>query len=45
MSGAREECIAAGCNHYATKPINRTQLFAAIHQSITEFRQGVNSPL
>lgn len=39
MRGAREECLAAGCNNYATKPINRSQLFAAIHECITEFHK------
>jgi signal transduction histidine kinase/FixJ family two-component response regulator len=45
MSGAREECISAGCNNYATKPINRSQFFGAIHESITEYRQGVGTSL
>ncbi len=44
-SGAREECIAAGCNHYATKPINRAQFFATIHKSITEFRKNAGMTL
>tara|TARA_R110002111_G_scaffold259308_1_gene329299 strand:- start:105668 stop:108052 length:2385 start_codon:yes stop_codon:yes gene_type:complete len=43
MSGAREECLSAGCNNYATKPINRSQLFTAIHECISEFRQGVST--
>ncbi len=45
MSGAREECLSAGCNNYATKPINRSQLFTAIHESIAEFRQSAETTL
>lgn len=44
-NGAREECIAAGCNHYATKPINRAQFFATIHKSITEFQENAGMTL
>ncbi|QDT45785.1 Autoinducer 2 sensor kinase/phosphatase LuxQ [Gimesia alba] len=43
MSGAREECLAAGCNNYATKPINRNQFFATIHECITAFHQNVET--
>ena len=42
-NGAKEECIAAGCNHYATKPINRTQFFTTIQKSITEFREHMGT--
>nr|MCH9789246.1 response regulator [Planctomycetota bacterium] len=45
MSGACEECLAAGCNYYATKPINRDQFFATIHKSITEFRENMKNAL
>lgn len=38
MSGAREECLAAGCDSFATKPIQPDQLFAAIHECITSFK-------
>ncbi len=44
MSGAREECLAAGCNSYATKPINRSQFFATIHECVTKFRQNIETP-
>lgn len=40
MGGAREECIAAGCNNYATKPIKRDLFFKAIQKSVCEFRQN-----
>ena len=43
MSGAREECLEAGCNSYATKPINRNQFFATINECIIEFRQNVET--
>ncbi|QDT94719.1 ATP-binding protein [Gimesia aquarii] len=42
-NGAKEECIAAGCNHYATKPINRTQFFTTIQKSITEYREHMGT--
>lgn len=39
MSGVREECLAAGCNGYATKPIQREKLFTTIHECILEYQK------
>lgn len=34
MAGDRERCIAAGCNSFVSKPINRTQLLRAVHDAV-----------
>ncbi|MEX0876699.1 MAG: CHASE domain-containing protein [Phycisphaerales bacterium] len=34
MDGAREACLDAGCDEYATKPIEREELFAVIRRLI-----------
>lgn len=43
MSGAREECLAAGCDSFATKPIQPEQLFAVIHECIASFQEQTDS--
>ncbi len=34
MEGDREKCLAAGCSHYATKPIRREELFAVLQSAL-----------
>lgn len=41
MSGARQECLNAGCDDYAPKPINRRELLAQIARQI-QGRRGTS---
>jgi two-component system, cell cycle response regulator DivK len=40
MDAKRMECIEAGCNDFATKPINFVELFAKIHEQLAVTRPG-----
>ncbi len=39
MAGDDEKCRKAGCDGYATKPVDRTKLLATIAQYASERRQ------
>jgi len=40
MDGAKEECLNAGCDDYATKPIDRTRLLETITNYLAEPRMS-----
>jgi len=43
MTGQREKCLALGCTDFATKPIQRGELFRAIAQNLAPSPTTVNS--
>jgi len=43
MAGDREKCIAAGCDDFATKPVNRKELIALIGRHVQERRNALSA--
>ena len=44
MQGDRQKCVEAGCNDFATKPINRAELIEQIHRLVTAEGDSALSP-
>ena len=44
-AGARQECLAAGCDDFATKPINRDTLLAVVHRWLAPAGSAATSTL
>lgn len=44
MKGDREQCLAAGCDGYLTKPIDKRQLLCAINEYMMQPVPGTHAP-
>ena len=44
MQGDRQKCVEAGCNDFATKPINRAELIEQIHHLMMADRDAALNP-